>query len=128
MENTDDKQLRAARDGVEPRAVEPNITPKPRQQRAVAIKDSSKAHDRAMPRIVAKGEGGAAEQILQIAWANDIKVREDADLVDVLAAIDVESEIPIEAFAAVAEILSYVYQANASMSPMNNEESSDERA
>ena len=32
---------------------------------------------------------------------------------EVLAAVDVESEIPLEAFAAVAEILSYVYRANA---------------
>lgn len=117
MENTDDKQSQLVRDGVEPRAPEPNITPKPRKPRAVAIKDSSNAQSEtpAMPRIIAKGEGGVAEQILQIAWANDIKVREDADLIDVLAAIDVESDIPIEAFAAVAEILSYVYRANADM-------------
>ena len=40
-------------------------------------------------------------------------MREDADLAEVLTAIDVDSEIPIEAFAAVAEILSYVYRANA---------------
>ena len=79
--------------------------------RAVAIKDSSLAKN--MPRIVAKGEGGVAEQILHIAWANGVRVREDADLVEVLAALDLKSDIPIEAFAAVAEILSYVYRANA---------------
>ena len=62
---------------------------------------------------MASGKGTFAEQILEIAWTNDIKVREDADLAEVLTAIDVESEIPIEAFAAVAEILSYVYKANA---------------
>ncbi|MDA0239999.1 MAG: EscU/YscU/HrcU family type III secretion system export apparatus switch protein [Proteobacteria bacterium] len=105
----------------------------------MAIKDSSQAQSGtpAMPRIIAKGEGGVAEQILQIAWANDIKVREDADLIDVLAAIDVESDIPIEAFAAVAEILSYVYRANAGMSGQgpddqttgesNDKETADER-
>ena len=65
-----------------------------------------------MPRVVAAGQGTFAEQILQIAWANNIKVREDADLVEVLSAIDVDSEIPVEAFAAVAEILAYVYRAN----------------
>ena len=79
--------------------------------KAVAIKDASIAGN--LPRVVASGRGSVAEQILQIAWANDIKVREDADLVEVLSAIDVESEIPIEAFATVAEILSYVYKANA---------------
>ncbi len=67
----------------------------------------------AKPRVVASGKGAIAEQILQIAWANNIKVREDADLVEILSAIDVDSDIPIEAFAAVAEILSYLYRANA---------------
>ncbi|MBT3992167.1 MAG: hypothetical protein HN726_05035 [Candidatus Magasanikbacteria bacterium] len=72
-----------------------------------------------MPRVVASGQGTFAEQILQIAWANDIKVREDADLVEILSAIDVDSEIPIEAFAAVAEILAYVYRVNAGQIPID---------
>ena len=77
---------------------------------AVALK-----HDRASdgpPRVVATGRGAVAEQILQIAFAHGIKVREDADLVEVLAAIELESEIPIAAFAAVAEILTYLYRLN----------------
>ena len=61
---------------------------------------------------MAAGKGGRAEQSLPIASANGIKVRQDADLIEVLAAVDVDSEIPLEAFAAVAEILSYVYRAN----------------
>ena len=82
-------------------------------QKAVALSDQEKSGTR--PRVVASGKGSVAEQIIQLAWANDIKVREDADLVEILSAIDVESEIPIEAFAAVAEILSYVYRANAGL-------------
>lgn len=81
------------------------------QAKAVALREESQSGAR--PRVLASGRGALAEQILQIAWANDIKVREDADLVEILSAIDVDSEIPIEAFAAVAEILSYVYRANA---------------
>ena len=65
-----------------------------------------------LPRIVASGKGEVARQILEIAFAHGVKVREDADLAEILAAIDVESEIPLEAIAAVAEILSYVYRAN----------------
>ncbi len=86
--------------------------------KAVAVKDSSLAGN--LPRIIASGKGAVADQILQIAWANDIKVREDADLVEILSAIDVESEIPIEAFATVAEILSYVYKANAGEIPLGD--------
>lgn len=65
------------------------------------------------PKVVAKGKGGVAEQILSIAFANGVKVREDAELVEILGLLEVDSLIPIEAFAAVAEILSYVYRANA---------------
>ncbi|MCF3630671.1 EscU/YscU/HrcU family type III secretion system export apparatus switch protein [Thalassospiraceae bacterium LMO-SO8] len=64
------------------------------------------------PTVVAGGRGRLAEQILQIAFANGIKVREDADLAQLLATIDMEEEIPVEAFAAVAEILIYLYRAN----------------
>ncbi len=92
-----------------------------KHQKAVALSDQRKRGAR--PRVVASGQGGVAEQILQLAWEHNIKVREDADLTEILSAIDVESEIPIEAFAAVAEILSYIYQANAG--PITMEESED---
>lgn len=64
------------------------------------------------PRIVAKGKGSAAEEILRAAFANDVKVREDADLAELLHAVDLDSLIPLEAFTAVAEILSYLYRLN----------------
>lgn len=67
--------------------------------------------DRA-PKVTAGGRGRIAEQILEIAFANDVKVREDPDLAQLLSAIQIDSEIPVEAFAAVAEILIYVYRAN----------------
>ena len=65
-----------------------------------------------LPRVVASGHGAIAEQILELAFANDVKVREDADLAQILAAVDVDCEIPIEAIVAVAEILAHVYRAN----------------
>ena len=77
---------------------------------AVAI-SHDRPKDRA-PKVVAGGRGRVAEQILQIAFHHGIKVREDADLAQLLSAIDDDSEIPLEAFAAVAEVLLYVYQAN----------------
>ncbi len=74
------------------------------------------------PKIVAGGRGAVAEQILQIAFAQGVKVREDSDLAEILSTIDVDSEIPLEAFAAVAEILTYVYRANGNMPVFINEE------
>ncbi len=62
------------------------------------------------PRVTAKGEGLLAEKIVEIARAHGVTVREDRDLVQLLGAVDVDSPIPVEAFQAVAEILSYIYR------------------
>ena len=58
---------------------------------------------------------------MQVAFAAGVKVRTDADLAEMLSAVDIESEIPIEAFAAVAEILAYVYRVNGDL-PLSSEE------
>lgn len=88
----------------------PPQSPPQKSTKAVALA-YDKEEDPA-PRIVASGRGAVAEQILALAFANGVKVREDADLVEVLGKMELDSFIPLEAFAAVAEILSYVYRAN----------------
>jgi flagellar biosynthesis protein len=94
-----------------------NIKKKPKAPVAVAISDAARRDQ--IPEVVAAGRGKIAEQILQLAFDNDIKVREDATLVEILAAIELDSPIPSEAFMAVAEILSYVYRANGEPDPFN---------
>ncbi|HVJ50909.1 MAG TPA: EscU/YscU/HrcU family type III secretion system export apparatus switch protein [Aliidongia sp.] len=64
----------------------------------------------AVPTVVATGRGAVARQILDIAFAHGVKVREDADLVEILATLDVGDQIPVAAFAAIAEILSHIYR------------------
>jgi len=76
---------------------------------AVALEEQP---DAAPPKVTATGRGLLAEQILSIAFANGVKVREDADLAQILSAVDVDCPIPTEAFAAVSEILNYIYRAN----------------
>ena len=83
--------------------------------KAVALEYEPKRDDQ--PRVTASGQGAVAEQILRIAFDRGVKVREDADLAEILAAIDVDSLIPLEAFAAVAEILAYVYRAEGQARP-----------
>jgi flagellar biosynthesis protein len=78
------------------------------QDKAVAL--SFDPDDPDIPTVTASGRGAVARQILEIAFANGVKVREDPDLVEILATLEVGSEIPVIAFAAVAEILSYVYR------------------
>lgn len=84
---------------------------RPAIQKAVAVEYDRDNED--APRVTASGSGNIAEQILQIAFERGIKVREDADLVEILSLVEVDSPIPLEAFAAVAEILAHVYAANA---------------
>ena len=117
MSDSDEKAGVRSRvtDGINPASNELEKIPK-----AAALTDESQ--NGKFPRVVARGSGTFAEQILEIAWSNNIKVREAADLAEVLTAIDVDSEIPIEAFAAVAEILSYVYRANAGQIQKADEE------
>jgi flagellar biosynthesis protein len=73
--------------------------------------------NQSLPKVVATGRGTVAEQILELAFANGVKVREDADLVEILSAVDVDTEIPVEAIAAIAEILAHVYRANGTLPP-----------
>ena len=90
---------------------------------ALAIRQPNNRHE--IPEIIAGGKGRIAEQIIQIAFQNGIKVREDEDLVEILSSIDLETEIPIEAFAAIAEILSYIYALNNSMHSANSNDSDE---
>lgn len=97
-----------------------------RREIAVALEHPKGAEN--LPRVVASGKGALARQILEIAFARDIKVREDADLAEALAAVDVDSEIPLAAFAAVAEILTYVYRSSASQNETGQNEAGQYQA
>lgn len=93
---------------------------KSRRLAAVALKKYG-IDDSVIPKVVAAGYGKLAEQILEIAFKNGVKVREDKDLAQILAAIELDSEIPSEALVAVAEILSYVYKLNETYTPALND-------
>ncbi len=90
----------------------PPAVPDPKPGRPVAIALGQPAAEAVGPRVVAKGRGKVADQILAIAFDRGVKVRSDADLAEVLAAVELDSEVPLLALAAVAEILSYVYRAS----------------
>jgi flagellar biosynthesis protein len=81
------------------------------QPRSIAV--ALKAEGGETPVVVASGRGSLAEAILEIAFAAGIKVRQDADLAGMLAAVEVDLPIPPACFEAVAEIMSYLYRANA---------------
>lgn len=78
------------------------------KSKAVALRYDPKREE--APRVVASGKGHMAEQIVRIALDHGVTVREDADLVEILSKLDIDALIPLEAFTAVAEILSYIYR------------------
>ena len=94
-----------------------NLKEKKGRQTAVALKD--RTAERLVPQVVAAGRGEIAEKILQLAFENGIKVKEDGALAEMLAAVELDSPIPSEAFMAVAEILYYVYRANGEPNPFD---------
>lgn len=83
---------------------------KPNQKRAVALRYDP-ARDKA-PKVVAKGKGRTAEQILALARKNAVPVREDPTLVQVLSRLKVDQEIPPEVYRAVALILAFLNRVN----------------
>ncbi|UCG05739.1 MAG: EscU/YscU/HrcU family type III secretion system export apparatus switch protein [Desulfobacterales bacterium] len=64
------------------------------------------------PRVVAKGKGYLADKIIEIAKQHDVPLYEDKNLVQVLEALDLETEIPPELYRAVAEVLAFIYRIN----------------
>jgi len=62
------------------------------------------------PKVVAKGTGHLAEQILAAAHKNVVPVYQNKTLTGMLMAIDLDREIPPELYRVVAEVLAYVYR------------------
>ncbi|MDI9350216.1 MAG: EscU/YscU/HrcU family type III secretion system export apparatus switch protein [Candidatus Symbiobacter sp.] len=94
----------------------PTPTPSPADagasgSRAIAVALKHELND--TPKVVASGYGKTAEKILQLAYESGVKVRQDGDLAQILAAIEIDSPIPLSCFDAVAEILNYLYRLNA---------------
>jgi flagellar biosynthesis protein len=78
--------------------------------KAVAIVYDEK--ESAAPRVVASGKGLVAERIIATAREAGVHIKEDPNLVEILAKIPLGSEIPVELYQTVAEVLAFVYQVN----------------
>ena len=96
------------------------LNPTDRRQVAVAIE--GKKDGDSPGKIIATGRGKLAEEILALAFSKGVKVREDADLAELLVKLDLDTPIPSEAILAVAEILAKVYEANGRLDPHNPRE------
>lgn len=64
----------------------------------------------AAPRVVAKGRGVLAEQIIARARENGVYVHESPELVSLLMQVDLDQRIPPQLYVAVAELLAWLYR------------------
>lgn len=94
----------------------------PRSRPALAVALGYEAGRDAAPRVVATGRGAVAERICQSATDSGVPVREDNELAEALSVLDVGQMIPAEVFAAVAEILVYLYRLNGRMPDTSEQE------
>ena len=85
---------------------------KPKKFRQLAVALGYDVDRNSAPKVLAKGAGHVAERILELAKEHDIPIRQDADLVQALAKLDLGEAIPKELYPAVAEVLAYVYRMN----------------
>jgi len=74
------------------------------------------------PRVTASGRGEVAERILALAEEHGIPLREDPDLVTLLAQLDLGTEIPPNLYVAVAEVLAFAYSVSGKAAPPQAEE------
>jgi len=78
-----------------------------KRRRASALRYDKEAGG--APRVVASGAGVIADRILELAREQGVPVREEPALVEALARLELEQEIPPELFVAVAEVLVWAY-------------------
>lgn len=64
----------------------------------------------AAPKVVAKGKGLIAEEIIARARANGVFVHESKELVSLLMQVDLDQHIPPALYRAVAELLAWLYR------------------
>ena len=62
------------------------------------------------PRVVAKGRGVIAEQIIARAHEHGVYVHESPELVSLLMQIDLDQRIPPQLYVAVSELLAWLYR------------------
>ena len=80
-------------------------TERPRSAIALAYREGDAA-----PRVVAKGRGLVAEEIIRRAGEAGIYVHGSSELVGLLMQVDLDRHIPPQLYVAVAELLAWIWR------------------
>lgn len=72
------------------------------------------------PKVVAKGSGAVAEEIMRRAAEAGVYVHQSADLVQLLMRVDLDEQIPEALYLAVAEVLAWIRRLEQPAQPVHN--------
>ena len=75
---------------------------------AVALRYDKGRED--APRVVAKGRGFVAQQLVSIAKRHSVPVYQNQTVTQLLMSVELDREIPPELYQAIANVLAYVYR------------------
>lgn len=78
------------------------------RKEAVALSYEATKND--TPKVIAKGKGIVADNILERAKENNIPIQEDSTLIELLSKLNINDRIPEELYQAVAEVFAFVYR------------------
>ncbi|HHY22362.1 MAG TPA: EscU/YscU/HrcU family type III secretion system export apparatus switch protein [Bacilli bacterium] len=78
------------------------------KKQAVALRYN---HERdTAPKVIGKGKGFVADEIIERAKVHNIPIQEDPTLVELLGQLEINQAIPAELYEAVAEVFAFIYQ------------------
>jgi flagellar biosynthesis protein len=92
---------------------------KPSEDRREAIALAYRDGDLA-PKVVAKGRGVTAEEVIRRAKEAGVYVHESRELVQLLMRVDLDAHIPPELYRAIAELLAWLYRIEQALNPALN--------
>lgn len=82
------------------------MTRQPEPRQAIALKYDGKQ----APTLTAKGDDALAEAIVQLAREHEVPIYENAELVKLLARMELGDSIPQELYRTLAEIIAFAWQ------------------
>ncbi len=81
-------------------------------KRSTAVALTYRAATAKAPQITATGHGFVAERIIALAREHGVPIHADPDLVQALAQLDIQAEIPPSLYQIVGELLAFIYRLN----------------
>lgn len=84
-------------------------TPKQKPKSAVGLKYQQGEGESSAPKVIAKGFGDLADEIIALAKQNGVLIHEDEELATLLNQLDLGQDIPENLYYVIAELIAFSY-------------------